>query len=201
MINIKTIGIILRKFAENNKLFLGTRQDLFKILTKFKVNIIGIPITSSYSKIKQAINLCDGLILPGGDNYTKKDLLITRYLYDHDIPTLGICLGMQLMTKCLDNCQEKDLENHYCNNKYVHEVKINKNSLLFKILKKENIWVNSRHHSYIPHTKLKINAISQDIIEGIEAPNKKFYLGIQWHPESLNNQNSYRLFKYFIQVI
>ena len=52
--------------------------------------------------------------------------------------------------------------------------------------KKEKILVNSRHKSSINNSKYKINAISKDnVIEAIEIPNKRFFLGIQWHLENM----------------
>ena len=47
-----------------------------------------------------------------------------------------------------------------------------------------------------------ISAVSKDgIIEGIEDNSKKFFLGVQWHPESLKDSNSYNLIKYFINSL
>lgn len=48
-------------------------------------------------KIKKLINFYGGIILQGGDNLYEIDKKIVKYLYDKDIPTLGICLGMQIM--------------------------------------------------------------------------------------------------------
>ena len=37
---------------------------------------------------------------------------------------------------------------------------------------------------------------------GLEIPNKKFFLGIQWHPESLYfDDNSNKIFDYFINKL
>ena len=201
VIDIKTIGIILRKIKENNKEFIGIRNDLIERLKEFNVNIIGIPITNDIKIIINTIKLCQGIIIPGGDNVHINDYLIIKYLYDNNIPVLGICLGMQLMAKSFSKDNEKDIDNHYSKFNYVHYIDINKDSLLFKILKKERIMVNSRHHSFISNTKLKVNATCKGIIEGVEASNKKFFLGVEWHPESLNDTNSFILFKYFIDII
>ena len=52
----------------------------------------------------------------------------------------------------------------------------------------------------IPFTNLDCVAYSEDnILEAVEDKNKKFFLGIQWHPESLlEDIYSKRLFDYFI---
>lgn len=202
MIFIKNIGIIIRSFEENNKNFIGCREDLFKSFFKYDVNLIGIPISNDFYKTKQLINLCDGIILSGGDNFSGEDFLLVKYLYENDIPTLGICLGMQSMAKCFSNKEEIDVSNHLSNIKYVHYINIDKNSLLYRILEKEIILVNSRHKSQIIDTKLMVSARSNDgIIEAVEDSSKKFFLGVEWHPESLEDENTEKLFNYFINVL
>lgn len=199
---MKKIGIILREFTENNIPFMGNRFDLWKILNEFDVECIGIPISFEFDKIKRSINDCDGIILPGGSVFYENDFKIIDYLYKKNIPTLGICLGMQSMAEYFNNKQEIEVKNHYQTEKYVHLVRIKKDTLLYKIMGKERIMVNSRHYSAIPYTTLTINAISPDgIIEGVEDITKKFFLGVQWHPETLNDNDSYLLFKYFISIL
>ena len=57
---------------------------------------------------------------------------------------------------------------------------------MYKIIGEETIKVNSRHMRQIPFTNLDGVAYSEDnILEAIEDKSKKFFLGIQWHPESL----------------
>ena len=202
VINIKTIGIIIRSFEENNKYFIGTREDLFSIFYKYNINIIGIPINNHYENVIEVINLCDGVILSGGDNFIENDYLLVKYLYENNIPTLGICLGMQNMGKYFSKKEEINVSNHMSNEKYVHYINIDKNSLLFKIIKKEKILVNSRHKSAIEDTSLDIVAYSLDgVIEAVEDKNKTFFIGVEWHPESYNDLNSTRLFDYFVNVV
>src|SRR5574344_748302 len=43
------------------------------------------------------INRCDGIILQGGNRCFEYDHFIASYLISHDIPTLGICMGMQVL--------------------------------------------------------------------------------------------------------
>lgn len=199
---MKIIGIITRELKFNDINYLSTRIDVYDALSKFDVVTIGIPITNPWEQIKNAVNLCHGIILPGGKNYTETDLKLVKYLYERNIPTLGICLGMQTMALAFNNQTEEQILNHNIKEEYVHDINIKKDSLLFKILEQEKITVNSRHNYAIPKTNFKINAISPDnIIEGIEEPGKKFFLGVEWHPESLTDINSYKLFKNFIEII
>ena len=48
-----------------------------------------------------------------------------------------------------------------------------------------------------------VSGISNDnVIECIEDENKRFFLGVQWHPESMYNYdlNSRKIFDYFIKI-
>ena len=94
-----------------------------------------------------------------------------------------------------------DISNHHINS--LHEIKIKKDTLLYKILKKDKILVNSRHKSAINKTKYLVSSTSSDnIIESIEDPNHKFFLGLQWHPENLYkiDYNAKKIFDYFIKI-
>lgn len=199
---MKKVGIIIRKLDIDEYDIIGTRLDLFETFNKFDVVTIGIPIINDFDKIRESVDLCDGIVLSGGFYNSQNDYELIKYLYEKNIPTLGICLGMQSMAMTFNNKQETKIKNHNSLNNYVHDININKNSLLYKIIGKEKISVNSRHNYAIPTTNFKVNAISEDnIIEGIEDPNKKFFLGVQWHPESTADINSYKLLKYFIDNI
>lgn len=199
VIKIKTVGIIIREFNENNKLFIGTRSDLFNILYNFNVNVIGIPINIEFNKLIESINLCDGIILSGGENFHENDFKLINYLISKNIPTLGICLGMQSMAEYFNNRREINVNNHYSTNKYVHKINIKRGSKLYNILNKDEILVNSRHHTAIPYTNMVVSAKSEDnIIEAVELSNLKFFIGVEWHPESINDNNSYLIFKSFI---
>lgn len=202
VINIKTVGIIIREFQENNKEFIGTRNDLFASLYKFNVNIIGIPINIEFNKLIESVDLCDGIILSGGENFHENDFKLVNYLIAKNVPTLGICLGMQSMAEYFNNRREINVNNHYSTNKYVHKIYLKKGTKLYNILNKDEILVNSRHHTAIPFTNMVVSAKSEDnIIEAVELSNLKFFIGLEWHPESLNDNNSYLIFKSFINKL
>lgn len=199
---MKTIGIIIREQKKNNLDYLGVKKDLFDTLKKFNVCTIGIPITNNLASIIEAIKLCDGIILSGGSKVTTNDIELVKYLYENNIPTLGICLGMQSMCFAFNNKQEIKIDNHCSLEEYVHFINIKKDTLLYEILDSDRIKVNSRHNYAVINTNFKVNAISDDkIIEGIEDRSKKFFLGLEWHPESLEDDNSCKIFNYFINKL
>ncbi len=202
---MKKVGIILRN--DNN---LSCRKvkvlnnEIFDLLGE--VIVLGIPTNfnneiNEYNRVKILIDECDGIILQGGDDVTDFDIKIAKYLYDNNIPTFGICLGMQIMAVAINGeLSDLHLISHKSNKKYVHSVFIDKNSKFYNIIKQEKISVNSRHKDYILKTDLDIVGYSEDNIpEIIEDKSKKFFIGVQWHPESLNDLNSKILFNEFIK--
>ena len=195
------IGIITRKekSLEGHKINI-MYNDICKAIKNNGGIPIGILLDENY---KDVLNICDGVIFQGGDNDELVDYYALKYLYDIDKPVLGICLGMQEMGK-LFNGKLCSVNNHKSKLNYVHDVIIKRNSKLYGVLKSNYIKVNSRHKDRLSCTDLDIVGISGDgVIEAIEAKEKKFYIGVQWHPENMlkydKNQNN--IFKYFINSI
>jgi len=123
------------------------------------------------------------------------------------IPILGICLGMQIVNVFCGGSIWQDLptqcpgsRNHSLSNKVpdllAHAVSLVENTRLLGVMQKPKFMVNSSHHQAVRTVGkgLLINALSEDqIIEGIETPDGSF-LGVQWHPESLDAVEQKRLF-------
>lgn len=197
---MKRVGVVLRMEEINNISKHYVRESLINKLLKYNIEIICIPINDNLNNIYNIINECNGIIFPGGDDINDIDIKMIEFCHKKDIPTLGICLGMQEMSfynKGLINDLNDD--SHY--NTY-HDIKINKNSLLYKILKTNRILVNSIHKSYVSKTKFDVSAVSEDnIIEAIEDKSKRFFLGVQWHPERMEEGEATLLFDYFISKL
>lgn len=191
---MKYIGIIGR--INDNKITYN--KEIIDLI--YKYNFIPICISVRFIDnelkiIKPLIDKCDGFILQGGNDFYNTDLEIIKYLYDNDIPTLGICLGMQAMAYLFNGKMGK-IDNHCSQDKYVHNIYIDKNSKLFNIIGKDTILVNSRHKECITNTDLKVSSYS-NVVESIEDNSKKFFIGVQWHPESIMDENSKKLFESF----
>ena len=194
---MKIIGIVTRKAISYEKHNINiVYTNIVKCVKKNGGIPIGLVLEEDY---KELIDICDGLIFQGGDDFLEYDFKALKYAYDKNISVLGICLGMQEMG-VLFNGELIDIDNHKSKERYVHNVKISKNSKLYEVFNSDLISVNSRHKSALKNTDLFISGISDDgYIEAIEDKNKTFFIGVQWHPESMiNDLNQNKIFKNFI---
>lgn len=133
-------------------------------------------------KLKFIVDLCDGIIHPGGERIYEYDHVICDYCIETNKPLLGICMGMQLMGTKLERITEPN--DHFKKTDYAHRVWL-KEGKLKDILQVDEMMVNSRHHfAVVNPSDYKVVAISDDgVIEAMELPNQRFHIGVQWHPE------------------
>ena len=171
-------------------------EDLHKLTEEEKEDII------------RQIKLCDGLLFQGGNRWYEYDEFILDYAIEHNIPSLMICMSMQLLnaidlSKIGKVANRELVDVHNSQEDYVHYVNIKEDSILYKILNKNRINVNSMHRYVVKETNAcNIIALSDDnIIEALEYPNKKFILGLQWHPEKMidYDEDENKILKYFIE--
>ena len=172
---------------------------VYQSFYKLDMNYILIPLTN-YNDVINKISVCKGVIMQGGDDYEVIHLKIIKYLYDNNIPLLAICMSMQAMG-VLFGGYLVNIDNHKDKNKYSHKINIRKNTLLHRIINKDSIYVNSSHKMCIVNTNLVVSSYS-NCIESIEDTDKKFFLGVQWHPEKMVEYDKleYKIFNYFKKV-
>ncbi len=158
--------------------------------------------------IDRQLEIADGILLPGGDISYEYDRYVVTKAIEKDIPLLGICMGMQVMSfyNKKPNLKKIEKEHSHFNRKkkYVHQTFIDTKSKLYEILKQEKIEVNSIHHYEVQKdVQFKVAAISADgVIEAIEYPDCHFCIGVQFHPE-LNidtDVNSQKILEAFVEA-
>ena len=169
---------------------------VYQSFYKLEYNYLLIPLTN-IEDIKKNILKCRGIIMQGGDDFKEIHLSIIKYIYNLDIPLLAICMSMQAMGY-LFNGKLRYIDNHKDNCNYSHYINIKKDTLLYKIINKDKIFVNSSHKECLEYTDLNVCAYS-DCIEAIEDSSKKFFLGVQWHPEKMIEYDNIerKIFDYF----
>jgi putative glutamine amidotransferase len=118
---------------------------------------------------------------------------------------LNVALGGTLFTDIAAQYDTEIVHSQPTTNKpgyLVHEVTIADRSRLSAIIGVHTLRVNSRHHQAVNTLapRLVVTARANDgLIEGIEHPGRRFCVGVQWHPESLLNDDvQLSIFKGFI---
>ena len=126
------------------------------------------------------------------------ELMLVRLAANRQLPILGICRGMQVMTASLSGKlyqdiykeasvtlkHSQDAERHIA----THTVDIAPKSHLAQIFGKEKLFVNSFHHQAVKEVApgFVVSALSPDgLIEAVESTQHKSMIGVQWHPECM----------------
>ncbi|MBU1486453.1 gamma-glutamyl-gamma-aminobutyrate hydrolase family protein [bacterium] len=187
------------------------------------------PVILAANESPDSFDILDGLLIPGGKDIDPKlfgeeqligldpedekrvnfEIGLIRYARSRKIPILAICYGMQLLNVTLGGSMYQDIKTQIpsaLNHKGpIHEVEILKDTQLAEILKEQRIRVNSTHHQAVEDLPpgLRPSARSSDgLTEAYEADGDWLLLGLQWHPEKLDeDKNTRRLFKYFVKEI
>jgi putative glutamine amidotransferase len=129
-------------------------------------------------------------------------------------PLLAICRGVQVfnvalggslyedIASALPAAQRHDWYPNYPRDYLAHTVEVKPGSRLAEILGTHKLRTNSLHHQAIrqPAPALEVVAYAEDgVIEAVELPEKRFAIGVQWHPECLPEELAMqRLFKAFV---
>jgi putative glutamine amidotransferase len=143
------------------------------------------------------------------------ELPLLRAAVEADKPLLGICRGFQVMNIALGGTlythildQLPNALQHDWGDKprdtLAHSIHVEEGTRLVDILGAPMLQVNSLHHQGIKDMapSLKATAYSPDgLIEGIELPDHKFALAVQWHPEWMrSHEEMRRLFVKFVEA-
>jgi microsomal dipeptidase-like Zn-dependent dipeptidase/gamma-glutamyl-gamma-aminobutyrate hydrolase PuuD len=176
-----------------------------------------IPPVTNKDVIINTLEHIDALLLTGGGDFnplwanqeprpglgninTVRDLpelLITRLAYNRQIPMLGICRGIQTLAMALDGEIDQDIKKdikhsqNAARTEPTHSVSISEDSILYKVYGDSHIFVNSFHHQAVSNTgkRFRVTATAPDgIIEAMESSEHKPIMGVQWHPEWLEEE-------------
>ena len=182
---------------------------------------------------------CDGILVPGGfgDRGIEGKIMAAKYAREHDIPYLGICLGMQtaVIEYARDVLHFADANSSEFSNTSVHKVidlmpdqsgnipkggtmrlgaypcKIHPDSIMHHAYGQEEIAERHRHRyefnnkyrEEFEEKGMKITGTSPDgkLVEAVEIPSNRFFIGVQYHPEFKSRPNrAHPLFREFIKA-
>ncbi len=192
-----------------------------------------IPYAMDQSLIPQIVDMLDGMLFSGGDDLDPSsfgetyhanaipidparqqfEVALLAEVERRRMPTLGICLGSQLMNvyrggslhQFLPDLPRQPMLEHRKLNDVVprHNIQLKNDSHIAKLLNKTEINANSYHKQSINKVGrgLRIIGTAPDgVIEGTEDPTFPLFLGVQWHPERLTDEPDHlALFKLLVQ--
>ena len=181
-----------------------------------------LPLTDDGEVLDQLSGRLDGLLLSGGHDVDpalygqellpccgplspakdRAELALLERFLRLDKPVLALCRGMQLLNVYLGGTLYQDLDTqfptrvtHRQQPPYdlpVHAVSVRPGGLLYRIVGREQLAVNSYHHQAVRDTAspLSVQARAPDgIVEAVALPGARFVLGVQWHPEAMPRED------------
>jgi putative glutamine amidotransferase len=205
----------------------GSRDSAFAYLTYIEslrqAGAIPVVIPPQPENAAEVVEQLDGILLAGGEDcdpalYNEErhptvtdtmdprrqsnDFALAKAARQRGIPTLGVCLGMQMMNVAaggtlvqdIDSAVDTDIQHaSRPENRGRHDVLIEEGTRLASILPAVELNVNSSHHQAVGMLGegLRITAHAPDkVVEGLEDPRHPFYVGVQWHPEDMKGEAS-----------
>jgi putative glutamine amidotransferase len=215
----------------------GKRERAFAYLTYVdslrRAGAVPVLIPPQPENTAEVIDGLDGILLAGGFDCDPSlygetphetvepmdarrqanDLSLAKAARERGIPTLGICLGLQMMNVAAGGSLTQDIDSEVeteiqhasePEDRARHDVMVEQGTKLSKILPRTELNVNSSHHQAIKNVGegLRVTAHAPDgVVEGVEDPRHPFYLGVQWHPEDMPGEPSASsIFQAFVEA-
>jgi len=187
-----------------------------------------IPPLDDAASLEALLERLDGLLLPGGADVDpaaygeapngsqapnpgldRLELEATRWAIGHDLPTLGICRGQQVINVALGGSLVQHMDGHAPEGPrglLAHGFRVAPESRLASVLGATEAQVNSHHHQAVKALGDGLVAVAwapDGTIEGLESHRHPWLLAVQFHPEDLVSDGhaaSQRLFEAFIEA-
>jgi putative glutamine amidotransferase len=195
----------------------------------------GAPVLLPYALtdcgVDEVIDVLDGLVLSGGGDIDPRryatqwvgtatnvvderdafEFAITEAALDRQLPTFGICRGLQsLNVACggtlhvdLSTADRRHADHAGALERLRHEVTVAPDSTLAELVGPKPFSVNSDHHQAVlePGGRLRPVCWSDDgVIEAVEGTDTGFLIAVQWHPERIDTPQSRSLFSALVDA-
>ncbi|HLI08511.1 MAG TPA: gamma-glutamyl-gamma-aminobutyrate hydrolase family protein [Ktedonobacteraceae bacterium] len=195
-----------------------------------------IPLVHDVTILDVLIDRLDGILFPGGKDIAPScygeqphpllgavdpqqdevELALARRVIERDMPTLGICRGMQLLNVALGGSLYQDIGAQvrdslkHCHDdqprsQLIHNIQIEPGSRMEHILGTCEVWTNSLHHQSVkqPGKGVIISGKAEDgVAELLEVRDHYFMVAVQGHPEEIYTRETVwsRVFSAFISA-
>jgi len=135
------------------------------------------------------------------------------------LPLLAICRGLQVLNIARGGTLVQDISAEMPGSlahsvspplcAFAHDVWMTQDGLLWTLMSEvlagaDSCAVNSRHHQALKRvaSSLAVTATAPDgVVEAVEAPEARFIVGVQWHPENFWRTGEFRpLFEGFVRA-
>ncbi len=123
---------------------------------------------------------------------------LVRMAIERDMPVLGICRGMQMINVALGGTLLQHLPERFGHHEHLrvagtfdgadHDVELVEGTLVARAAGETHHATKSHHHQGVDRIGQGLlvtgNSTMDGLPEAIELPDKRFVLGVQWHPEA-----------------
>jgi len=228
VVNVRPVVGVVSKYVSPERICTGVNNEVRQALLDSGALPIGLlppkarpTLTSVYNAerlqlrpcemeiLEEQLALCRGIILQGGQRTADYEYTLAKLAYERNIPTLGICHGQTTMAQILGMRVGRINEALHKRPEvpYAHEISVSVGSQFYDIVQKESLMVNSRHMWAVTDCAgcaCEVGAWAPDgTIEVFGMPDKTFYMGMRFHPESLYHENPAmeRIFQAFVQAL
>lgn len=233
---------LVGKYVQLHDAYLSVAEALnhggFENSAKIDIKWIDAELVTEYTA-EDLLSECDGILVPGGfgDRGIDGKICAIKYAREHDVPFLGICLGMQtaamefarnvLGIKDANSSEFKpDGENSVIDlmpdqqgnlpkggtmRLGAYPCKVKPGSIMEKAYGAEEISERHRHRYEFNNKYRKVfeengmvftgTSPNGLLVEAVEIPQNKFFIGVQYHPEFKSRpNNAHPLFREFIRA-
>lgn len=216
------IGVSPRPNQTDTNTFIRVNRNYIDQLTS--IDLVPIILTPG-SDLQQVLQLCDGFLVIGGDDFNpimygenndeglSKDIddeldqidkTIIMHAVENKKPVLGICRGHQALSAVFGKALHQDFNHdglyHPFEGKLHNVTKVTNFGVATRL--PDEFQVNTYHHQCTKEVADGFVVLfkNHDVIEAIEHTELPI-LGVQWHPERLETNETKIIFNYFKEKI
>ncbi len=168
------------------------------IARRIRENSVFSEIVLPSVSVKEILeNNVSALILSGGPSsvYDKGAPTISKEIFDLNIPILGICYGLQLISKHFGAKVHSDNHREYGRS----EIHLNNsNPLFYRLDETTQVWMSHGDHVDTIPKDFEVIAFSENNTPAALVHKKKPIMGLQFHPEVAHTSKGIKILKNFL---